>query len=95
MNRIKSKGRAGLKNSVLNSLMCISSDGDSLESFDPQPAVNEWTNNVCRRPGSRKDRPTSSSTLRLSDCESFTDDNSEYDSELIHSEISDHDEYDN
>ena len=62
--------------------------------------LNEWTNNVRRRPGSRKDRTTSSSTLRLSDCEShesesFTDDNSEYDSELIHSEISDHDEYDN
>ena len=55
-----------------------------LESFFLQLGIQNWKSKL----------------VRLSDCEShesesFTDDNSEYDSELIHSEISDHDEYDN
>ena len=37
MNRAKSKGRARLSNSMLNSLMCVCAD-NTLESFDPQPA---------------------------------------------------------
>ena len=53
MNRIKSKGRARLKNSTLNSMMLICTDGPSLESFDPQSAVDHWSKVCHRRPGSR------------------------------------------
>ena len=85
MNRIKSKGRARLKNSVMSSLMCISANGEELESFDPQPAVNNWSSNACQRPGNRKlrkDRSTSD--------DSDTDDRNETDfisdAEIVDSE---------
>ena len=41
MNRIKTE-ESGMLNSALNALMYISTDGPSLEDFDPQPAVNYW-----------------------------------------------------
>ena len=64
MNRIKSKGRSGISNDMLNSLMRISLDGLELEKFDPQPAVTYCSKKKKnRRPGFRK---TSKSTI---DCD--------------------------
>lgn len=72
MNRIKSKGRSGLTNLVTNRLMCICSNGDNLESFDPQSAVTEWSRNVQCRPGVRRNKATSTST-RIIDIEAVYD----------------------
>ena len=66
MNRIKSEGRSRMGSTMLNSLMCISIDRPSLESFDAQPAVNQWSSEVHRRPGYRK--PSKDVSIDSSTC---------------------------
>ena len=86
MNRINSEGRCKLGSTMLNALMCITIDGPSLESFDPQPAVNHWSSEVHRRPGSRKQKEDTATSD--SDDYSLT-----FDSDL--ELVSDIDDYDN
>ena len=50
MNRIKSKGRSRLANSLMNNLMTISCNKEELRSFDPQFAINEWASSAHRKP---------------------------------------------
>lgn len=87
MNRTKSKGRARLSNSMLNSLMCVCADNSTLESFDPQPAVNHWSRSVHRRPGIRKEKAKSDISVSDSDsssaCELSESDSEASDSELL------------
>ena len=77
MNQIKSKGRAGLVTSFTTDLMTICTNGGSIEEFDPQPAVNEWTRSVKthRRPGVRKEKPNKDHHL---ESESDLSDSSEF-----------------
>ena len=90
MNRIKSKGRSRLANSLMNNLMTISCNKEELRSFDPQSAVNEWASSAHRRPGNRKVKKrkstTCSSTLWTSDSETESDNESEY-SDALSSDI--------
>ena len=97
MNRIKSKGRSRLANSLMNNLMTISCNKEELRSFDPQSAINEWASSARRRPGNRKCKSTTcSSTLRTSDSETESDNESEH-SDALSSDIgiidNDNDEY--
>lgn len=57
MNAIKSQSRSVLQNSTLNAIMLLSIDGPTLESFNPQPAVDFWAATVQRRPGFRRHKP--------------------------------------
>ena len=66
--------------------MCITIDGPSLESFDPQLAVNHWSSEVHRRPGSRKQKEDTATSD--SDDYSLTSDS---DLELV-SDIDDYDD---
>lgn len=56
MYGIKFKNRSRMTNNLLGNLMNISSNGESLEHFDPQLSVNEWSSQVCHRPGQRKEK---------------------------------------
>jgi hypothetical protein len=84
MNRIKSDGRSRMGSTTLNSLMCISIDGPSLESFDAQPAVNQWSSEVRRRPGHRKPSSSKDVSIDSSSCFSseyeFSSESSDYES---------------
>ena len=50
MNRIKSKGRAGLTTTVTYHLMCICANSDDFELFNPQPGVINCSTTVHRWP---------------------------------------------
>lgn len=60
----------------------LCSNGDDLELFDTQPAVNEWSSNVQRRPGFRRNKATSTSStfIEADDYETDSDSNSETES---------------
>ena len=77
--------------------MTISCNKEELRSFDPQSAINEWASSARRRPGNRKCKSTTcSSTLRTSDSETESDNESEH-SDALSSDIgiidNDNDEY--
>lgn len=59
MNRLKTKARSRMNTDMLNSLMHICTDDNTIETFNPQPAVNFWSKDVCRRPGVRNPRAAS------------------------------------
>lgn len=88
MNRIKSKGRSRVTNSLLNNLMSISCDTDNLDTFDLQPAINQWSSNVHRRPGNRKEKPKDSSLTHTHTYTSDSEDDEEYfsDTNIIETE---------
>ena len=46
-----------MSNSSLNSLIHVCCDS-TLQSYDPQPAVNHWSEMVNHRPGARTKRST-------------------------------------
>ena len=94
MNRIKSKEKVRLSNSSLNSLMHVCSDDSTLESYNPQPAVNHWSKMVHCRPGARKERATCNDSEEPDSDSEYSDYyNSDNDSDIIELP-SEHDSYD-
>jgi hypothetical protein len=89
MNRIKSENRAVMVSSTLNTLMLLSIHGHSLESFNPQAAVNHWASTVHRRPGVRK--PKTSTVINV-DNDEDTYDFSDYSDDDIELHDSDSEE---
>ena len=57
LNVIKSNKRVHLNNDTLDDLLTISASNETLEDFDPDPAVNLWWNDKVRRPNQKQRRP--------------------------------------
>ena len=57
LNIIKSDKRVQLSNETLNDLLTISMNTDSLDCFDPDPAIDLWWNDKVRRPNPKVRKP--------------------------------------
>ncbi|XP_069819635.1 zinc finger protein 862-like [Dendropsophus ebraccatus] len=72
-NRIKSQVRSSLHISTLEDLIRISSEGPSLELFNPEPSVKRWFNSKRKRRPQYKGWPGGTYILGVSDTDSEPD----------------------
>lgn len=57
LNLIKSDRRVQLSNKTLNDLLTISTSSESMEDFNPDPAIDLWWKDKVRRPNQKQRKP--------------------------------------